>query len=64
MNDKTSSDTANDTVDFNSTDETTYLLSSENNTKRLTESIAQLKAGKSKHRELIRREHVNSKDTL
>ncbi|MCP5774349.1 type II toxin-antitoxin system prevent-host-death family antitoxin, partial [Klebsiella pneumoniae] len=33
--------------------ETLYLLSSPNNASRLNESIAQLRAGKTKHRELI-----------
>ena len=34
--------------------ETLYLLSSPNNTTRLNESIAQLRAGKTKQRELIK----------
>lgn len=40
-------------ADFNSMEETMYLLSSANNASRLMESIAQLKAGKAHPRELI-----------
>ena len=40
--------------DFNSIEETMYLLGSAKNASRLTESIAQLKAGKAQIRELIR----------
>jgi antitoxin YefM len=40
--------------DFNSMEETMHLLGSENNARRLRESIAQLKAGKAEIRELIR----------
>lgn len=43
-------------ADFNSIEETMYLLNSTNNANRLMESIAQLKAGKSQPRELIRNE--------
>lgn len=43
-------------TDFNSIEETMYLLNSTNNANRLMESIAQLKAGKSQPRELIRNE--------
>ena len=41
-------------ADFNSMEETMYLLSSANNASRLMESIAQLKAGKAQPRDLIR----------
>jgi len=41
-------------ADFNSIQETLYLLGSEANAKRLMVSIAQLRAGKAKARELIR----------
>jgi len=47
-------------ADFNSMEETMYLLSSANNAKHLMESIAQLKAGKSKPRELIRDDQQES----
>ena len=40
-------------ADFNSMEETMYLLGSANNASRLMESIAQLKAGKAQVRELI-----------
>ncbi len=40
-------------ADFNSMEETMYLLGSANNASRLMESIAQLKAGKAQARELI-----------
>ena len=43
-------------ADFNSIEETMYLLSSANNASRLMESIAQLKAGKAQPRDLIRNE--------
>ena len=43
-------------ADFNSIEETLYLLGSANNANRLMESIAQLKAGKAQQRELIRNE--------
>jgi antitoxin YefM len=43
-------------TDFNSMQETLYLLSSPANANHLMESIAQLKAGKSQPRELIRNE--------
>jgi antitoxin YefM len=42
--------------DFNSIEETMYLLGSAKNASRLMESIAQLKAGKTHFRELIRNE--------
>ena len=40
-------------VDFNSIEETMYLLGSANNASRLMESIAQLKAGNAQPRDLI-----------
>jgi len=40
-------------ADFNSMEETLYLLSSETNAKRLMESVAQVRAGKTKQRQLI-----------
>lgn len=40
-------------ADYQSLEETAYLLSSPNNAKRLMESIAQLEAGKGTVRELI-----------
>jgi len=43
-------------ADFNSIEETMYLLGSANNASRLMESIAQLKAGKAQPRDLIRNE--------
>lgn len=46
-------------ADFNSIEETLYLLCSRNNTNRLLESIEQLKAGKAQNRELHR--HVPQK---
>jgi len=46
--------------DFNSIEETLYLLGSAKNAKRLMESIAQLKAGKTKSRDLIRNEKQES----
>lgn len=42
--------------DFNSIEETIYLLGSAKNASRLMESIAQLKAGRAQTRELIRNE--------
>lgn len=42
--------------DFNSMEETLYLLRSPKNASRLMESVAQLKAGKAQIRELIRNE--------
>ena len=43
-------------ADFNSIEETLYLLGSKNNANRLLESIEQLKAGKARKRELYRYE--------
>lgn len=43
-------------ADFESMEETMYLLSSPNNAKHLMESIAQLKAGQCQPRELMRNE--------
>lgn len=43
-------------ADFNSMQETMHLLSSAKNASRLMESIAQLRAGKARPRELIRNE--------
>ncbi len=43
-------------ADFNSIEETMYLLGSANNASRLMESIAQLKAGQAQPRDLIRNE--------
>lgn len=48
-------------ADFNSMEETLYLLSSANNASRLMESIEQLKAGKAQPRELIRDEKPEKK---
>jgi len=45
-------------ADFNSMEETMYLLSSPKNANRLMESIAQLKAGQVQSRELIRSEQA------
>jgi antitoxin YefM len=42
--------------DFNSIEETLYLLGSAKNASRLMESVAQIKAGKTQSRELIRNE--------
>jgi antitoxin YefM len=42
--------------DFNSIEETMHLLSSAKNAGRLMESIAQLRAGRARSRELIRNE--------
>ena len=47
--------------DFNSMEETLYLLRSPKNASRLMESIAQLKAGKAQIRELIRNEKQESR---
>jgi antitoxin YefM len=47
--------------DFNSIEETLYLLGSTNNASRLMESIAQLKAGKAQQRDLIRNEQEEPK---
>jgi antitoxin YefM len=47
-------------ADFNSMEETLYLLSSQKNASRLMESIAQIKAGKALQRELIRNEKQES----
>lgn len=47
--------------DFNSIEETLYLLGSAKNASRLMESIAQLKAGKAQTRELIRNEKPQSR---
>lgn len=46
--------------DFNSIEETMYLLGSAKNASRLRESIAQLKAGKTHFRELLRDEKQES----
>lgn len=46
--------------DFNSMEETLYLLRSPKNASRLMESIAQLKAGKAQIRELISNEKQES----
>ncbi|MFM2317974.1 MAG: hypothetical protein RLZZ215_595 [Pseudomonadota bacterium] len=43
--------------DFNSMQETIYLLSSPKNAQRLYESIAQIKAGTAKTREILAIEH-------
>lgn len=43
-------------ADFNSIEETMYLLGSPKNASRLMESVAQLKAGKVRTKELIRHE--------
>lgn len=40
-------------ADFNSMEETMYLLRSPKNAKRLMESVAQLKSGKAQMRELV-----------
>ena len=49
-------------ADFNSMEETLYLLSSQKNASRLMESIAQIKAGKALQRELIRNEKQESSE--
>jgi antitoxin YefM len=48
-------------ADYNSMEETLYLLGSPKNATRLMESIAQLKAGKTRQRELIRNEEQESR---
>lgn len=48
--------------DFNSMQETMYLLSSPKNAQRLMESIAQVKAGKARFRGLITNEHEEDKE--
>lgn len=48
-------------ADFNSMEETMYLLSSPKNADRLMESIAQLKAGRVHTRELIRNEQTEGR---
>lgn len=48
-------------ADFNSIEETLYLLSSPKNASRLLESIEQLKAGKAEKRGLIRHEKPEGK---
>ncbi|TDR76438.1 type II toxin-antitoxin system Phd/YefM family antitoxin [Paludibacterium purpuratum] len=47
--------------DFNSMQETLYLLSSPQNAQRLSESIAQVKAGKARIMGLITNEHAEDK---
>lgn len=49
-------------ADFNSMEETMYLLSSPKNANRLMESIAQLKAGRVQTRELIHNERQEGKE--
>jgi len=46
--------------DFNSMEETMYLFGSAKNANRLMESIAQLRAGKARPRELIRNDEQGS----
>lgn len=48
-------------ADFNSMEETMYLLSSPKNANRLMESIAQLKAGRVHTKELIRNEQAEER---
>ncbi|QKY12001.1 type II toxin-antitoxin system Phd/YefM family antitoxin [Janthinobacterium lividum] len=48
-------------ADFNSIEETLYLLGSKKNANRLLESIEQLKAGKAQKRELHRYEQQETK---
>ena len=48
-------------ADFNSIEETLYLLGSPKNASRLLESFEQLKAGKARIRELHRNEKTQSK---
>lgn len=48
-------------ADFNSIEETMYLLGSPKNASRLMESLAQLKAGKARIRELDRNEEPKIK---
>lgn len=50
-------------TDFNSMRETTYLLSSARNASRLMESVAQIKAGNAKARELIRHDEPPAAST-
>lgn len=47
--------------DFNSIEETLYLLESPNNARRLLASFEQLKAGKARKRELVRDEKSQGK---
>lgn len=47
--------------DFNSIEETLYLLESPNNARRLLASFEQLKAGKARKRELVRDEESQGK---
>jgi len=49
-------------ADFNSMEETMYLLSSPKNANRLMESIAQLKTGRVQTRELIRNEQTEGRE--
>lgn len=48
-------------ADYNSIEETMYLLGSAKNANRLMESIAQLKAGKARPQELIRDDKQENK---
>ncbi len=48
--------------DYNSIQETLYLLSSPKNAQRLSESIAQIKAGKARIRELITHEQAENQE--
>ncbi|MGB0360288.1 MAG: type II toxin-antitoxin system Phd/YefM family antitoxin [Endozoicomonas sp.] len=48
--------------DYNSMEETMYLLSNPSNAQRLMRSIAQVKAGKAKIRELIGREQAEGEE--
>lgn len=48
-------------ADFNSIEETLYLLGSPKNASRLLESLDQLKAGEARPRELIRNEKSETK---
>jgi antitoxin YefM len=48
-------------ADFNSIEETLYLLGSPKNASRLLASLEQLKAGKAQKRELVRNEEPKSK---
>jgi antitoxin YefM len=49
-------------ADYNSIEETMYLLSSSKNSSRLLESIAQLRGGKAQQRELIRNEKQEGRE--
>ncbi|MEN9868353.1 MAG: hypothetical protein RL748_3943 [Pseudomonadota bacterium] len=49
-------------ADYNSMEETMYLLSSAKNANRLMESITQLRDGKAKQRELIRHEEQEDRE--